>query len=30
MRFYISRHAEEELNRRAIPKEFLDSMLHDP
>ncbi|MGJ3252287.1 MAG: DUF4258 domain-containing protein [Elainellaceae cyanobacterium] len=27
MRFYISRHAEEELDRRAIPRDFLDSVL---
>jgi hypothetical protein len=30
MSFYISRHAEEELERRGIPREFLDSVLYDP
>ncbi len=30
MSFYISRHAEEELERREIPREFLDSVLQNP
>ena len=30
MSFYISRHAEEELERRSIPREFLDSVLQNP
>ncbi|MBW4620504.1 MAG: DUF4258 domain-containing protein [Cyanosarcina radialis HA8281-LM2] len=30
MSFYISRHAEEELERRGIQREFLDSVLSDP
>jgi hypothetical protein len=30
MSFYISRHAEEELERRGIPREFLDSVLQNP
>jgi hypothetical protein len=30
MSFYITRHAEEELERRGIPREFLDSVLQNP
>ncbi|XGW00447.1 MAG: DUF4258 domain-containing protein [Leptolyngbya sp. BL-A-14] len=30
MSFYISRHAEEELKRRKIPREFVDSVLQNP
>ena len=30
MSFYISRHAEEELERRGISREFLDSVLQNP
>jgi hypothetical protein len=30
MSFYISRHAEEELERREIPRKFLDLILQNP